>query len=562
MSEPPREPASPEPEPPGPRWLGGRLVLVALLAQLLAHAVWVASDHFPSGGDSVEHLLLVAQLVGDLELRAQQQPPPTAADTLDWVLQRRRHWTRSTAVHLLFAPLARSWPADDGQLLVLVWGSLTLVALTLASAALGSALGGARAGALAALLVLLAPGSWGSARGFGLDLPLAAALTALLAWLIRHPPWATLRRTFTAGLLLGLCCLLRPQAMLWAPGLLLPSLLASGLPWRQLPRRLVALGLGATAGSAWFWGGQLAEIIELARWHSVAADNPHNEMLGRWSAEALAFYPLALWRWGGWPIAALLPLAAIGAWRLPLGREARLALAYALIGLAIHQLIQTKYARYALPALPALLALLAAGAVRVGRVSRWLLPPTLLALLALEAGLSLGLLPRAGVEYDLAREPTRSNWRERIGELAQQLERYRRYRMLIGLRPPPPDWDPDAVSRLEALLLERFPASRVVRASVLRHRDDHLAYDRAEPWLTLIVQIEIGVAERYEDPEPPRGPPQKDVPYASYRLIERYVLTPEPSPKRGLPPHRLSVWVREPPIFGLPHEFWRGPTLR
>jgi hypothetical protein len=431
------------------------LALTIGVALLIAghNALWLAHDRFPSGYEAAEHILFARKIAADLnQALVAADPLPLALGR--WLLDHRRIWTRATAIHLAVAPLflvIGAGEADPLPWVIALQGAATLLVLAISCHLLARRIVPPWPAAWATIAMLCAPGIWGSARSFGVDLPHAAAVALLACWLVCGKPWNSAGSAATIGFFAGLCCLIKAQFVLWAPWLLLGASLARGATQQV---RWVTFIAAAMAGSAFFWLGDLTEIIRTFAWHASALDNPSNEMPERWSVAALAYYPAGLLCWlgpGWWPLLALgLPQSLVLLWR----REplAWLATCWLLGAYACHVLIAVKFVRYMLPALPALMLLALCGLRTQPRRLQWLLllpciSGAMIQLVGSWSALPVAheLRPLIGADEELVHPPIPSNWRAEVATLANLFAGFDPPR-LVGIEGPAA-WTGDDYSR-------------------------------------------------------------------------------------------------------------------
>lgn len=511
-----------------------RVVVACLVAlQVIGTLAWIGRDQFPSGFDCCEHLLLARIAANDLDRAVADDAP--AGSVVAWAQKHRRNWTRSTVPHQVAAPLVRAWPGDDAALLAALAAVTSLGAIGAASYAMAARLAGPTAGVLASALALAAPGVWGSARSFGMDLPLAATVAALGAWLVVHPPWASVRATVVMGLAAGAGTLVKAQLVFWVPWLALASLAEARLGRRAAVARLALFGAAAALGSSPFWAGDLAQVLADARWHAVALDNPHTDVPGeRLTARALLYYPAAAMTWLGY---AAWPVAVAGLWSCGRGGDPRRAVpAAAIVGaLLVHTAIAVKHARYLLPAVPLLAVLAAVGAARLGRGVR-----VALATLALLGGITAQFVGSgehaawSGLGPDLARPPVESTWREETRRLARSLGRFDRPGMAVGVEGSP-DWGPDDFGRLLFHLGEWLPTAELLLDSTTRTTEDRKRHDAARERIAVRILVVDPTRRRLE--KPPDG----------WLELYRGALAPVILPVLGEPtgpPAAIVAWVR------------------
>lgn len=467
------------------------IAVLVLVGGCLAinNAVWLAHDSFPCGYEVTEHLLFAQLITRDFELALD------SGDLLGWVLANRRIWTRATGVHLALAPAALLWPGDAVPLVTWLSGSAAMALLLVAIYRLARQSLEPPDAALTAAAALCCPGVWATARKFGMDLPLAAAVAWLAVWLTQRRPWDSARRALAWGLAAGLLCLVKAQMIFWAPLLVLPTLWGHEA-WRA---RLAQFTLGAAAGSALFWAGDLPALLGTAAWHVSSLENTSNEVHERFTWWALVYYPVGLWRWAGpgaWPLLVAGGLAALRK------RPSALLLCWLVGGLALHTLIAVKWVRYMLPALPALV--LAASLAAPDRARRALLLTCVCAGLAVALYGSWRPLPEPvraawlGEIDELVHPPIESNWREAMKPLAALQGEGRR---LVGVEAPE-SWTGDDFSRLELYVSQALDAE-VRRDSAFRAPSDREAFRELLPRMQL--RIVVSDPTLAGEPEPPAG---------------------------------------------------------
>jgi len=270
---------------------------------------------------------------------------------------------RSWLLPGLLVPVVAVARAVSHDPAVLRWAvSLFGIALSLSSMVAAAIIGGRVAGGggawWAALIAALSPELAYFAPHVLADTVAATTLIVGAAVVYRREP--TDRRLGSAGLLLGLTLVLRPQL---GPAVAIMALGVAGRPSLDRYASLAAGGMVAVVVYGvvdWAtWGTPFGSIATYVHVNSAGIA----DVFGRSGPAFYVLGELAAWRWAALPV---LVTAAIGARRAPL-----IAIVAATVLLTFSAIGHKEY-RFLFPALPLLFLLCGIGtAALVGRAARW-----------------------------------------------------------------------------------------------------------------------------------------------------------------------------------------------
>ncbi len=300
---------------------------------------------------------------------------------------------------------------EPSRELVTLVGSLAVIPVLAATAALAMRLGGPLAAYLATSLTAFAPMIFGNARRYEPNLLLAAFLTCTAWFLTTRADRSQRAFALGAGVLIGggLLADRLVFAVYLAPVVVLLAVRERGL------RRWLGVGLVTALVSGWyyvrFFTLHLGEITsQLGGEVSVSGEQ---NAIGVLSLKGLLYYPLSWLDGGTGLLPGLVLIAGLVAWirtRRPEDAPSSSVLEPLLVGaLVLFTLVGKKQPYYALPLLPVAAVLASVGLVRLLPSARW--RNVLVVGVAL-----LGLNQLAFLSFDRALLPTPGRWAVLAGD--------------------------------------------------------------------------------------------------------------------------------------------------